>query len=296
MIKGGKNLNYQIVAAVLAFVSILSIIIALILKRERKRNLHRNYVFKKTISNLGSVIEFFNRFLGPLMPQKGKMEEAKHYFDIMEINNITYEKIYIYSMGIGLVLGIIYFIILSFINIYLAISGVFIGIITGYNLPVIFLKSKYESIQMEKQLGILPYVEMLQVACEAGLTLTIAIERVYDYYPSSLSLEFKKANNDFMTNIKTRKESFEEIVNRVGGEEIRLLIETITQSLDTGTPIKTALKILSDTIRREMRKSIIIKGQKAKWKNFVISLCFQFPPYIFIIAGPSFVALIGSLN
>ena len=37
--------------------------------------------------------------------------------------------------------------------------------------------------------------------------------------------EFKKANNDFMSNIKNRQDSLHDIVDKVGGNEIKLLIE-----------------------------------------------------------------------
>jgi len=288
-------MTYQSVASIFVFCSIILFVVSIIIKVEEKRKLSEKFILRKASSASNSTIDFLVRLFGPLMPAKSKLDEIKYYLEQLEYKNISPERIYFYTIGGGILFGFFYFFLLAVINIFLAIPGIFLGIILGYQLPIIYLRSKYESIQKEKQMGILPYVEMLQVTCEAGLTLTLAIDRVYEYYPTSLALEFKKANNDFMANIKTRRESLLGIIERVGGDEIRFLIESIIQSLETGSPIKGVLKMLADTIRRELRKKIIMQGQKAKWKNFIVSICFQFPPYIFIIAGPALVGLMGSL-
>lgn len=283
-------------AGICAFISIIFFTISVIIRNEKKRKIIEGFIYRKYSkkSNDNDILETLVRLLGPLILDKAKLREIKYYLDNLEYK-ISPEKIYICSIGGGLLLGLIYFLVLSAISIYIAIPAILLGILAGYHLPLIYLKSKFESIQREKQLGILPYIEMLQVACEAGLTLTLAIERVYEYYPTPLSLEFKKANTDFMTNIKTRDESLRSIIDRVGGDEIRFLVDSILQSLNTGTPMKETLKSLADAIRRDLRKKIITKGQKAKWKNFIVSIGFQLPPYIFIIAGPALVGLMGSL-
>ena len=286
---------YQEVSGILAFISIMFLICAVIIRREKRKKLLESFILREKSNEMENIVDTLARLLGPLMPEKSKLEEIRHYLNELDYKNINPERLYVYTIGVGLILGVLYFLVLSMINFYLAIIGIFLGIITGYYLPLIYLKSKFENIQNEKQMGILPYVEMLQVACEAGLTLTLAVERVHEYYPSPISLEFKKANNDFMANISSRRESLQNIIDRVGGEEIHVLIEALIQSIDIGTPMKTALKTLADSIRRELRKRIIDKGQQAKWKNFVVSICFQFPPYIFIIAGPALASLMGAL-
>jgi len=288
-------MSYQSLASTFVFCSIILFVVSILIKVDEKRKLSEKFILRKASSASNSTIDFLVRLFGPLMPGKSKLDEIKYYLEQLEYKNISPERIYSYTIGGGILFGFFYFFLLSVINIFLAVPGIFLGIILGYQLPIIYLRSKYENIQKEKQMGILPYVEMLQVTCEAGLTLTLAIDRVYEYYPTSLALEFKKANNDFMANIKTRRESLLGIIERVGGDEVRFLIESIIQSLETGSPIKGVLKMLADTIRRELRKKIIMQGQKAKWKNFIVSICFQFPPYIFIIAGPALVGLMGAL-
>ena len=60
--------------------------------------------------------------------------------------------------------------------------------------------------------------------------------------------------------------------------------------------MRQVLKNMADSIRRDMKRREIDIGQRANWKNFIISLVFQFPPYIFIVAGPSFVGLLSALG
>ncbi len=291
----GESLSYQLMIYICTFSSIMFIILAIIMRVEQKRRLLEEFLYRRTITKSKNLIEILTRLLGPLMPGREKMDQIRYYLEQLEIKGITPEKVYFYTIGGGIILGSIYFVILLFLNVYVAVLGIGIGLLAGYNLPIIYLKSKYEDLQKEKQIGILPYVEMLQITCEAGLTFTLAIDRVYEYYPTPLSLEFKKSNNDFMANIKTRRESLTGIIDRVGGDEIRFLIESIIQSIDTGTPMKGVLKMLADTIRRDLRKKIINQGQQAKWKNFIVSICFQFPPYIYILAGPALAGLMGAI-
>lgn len=288
-------MGYITATGIFAFLAIMFVFISIVIKHENKKALFNNFI----LGNKNEIYRLSNLFVKiskPLMPSKEKREEVRKYLNELSLKEYTPERIYTFAIIAGILMGIMYFAVLSLVlNQYIAISGLLIGVVFGYKMPIILLKSKYKKMQEEKQMGILPYIEMLQVACDAGLTLTLAIERVYEYYPSSLALEFKKANNDFMANIKTRRQSFQEIIQRVGGDEIRLLIESLIQSLDIGTPMKTTLKNLSDIIRRDLQRVIIGKGQKAKWKNFIVSVCFQFPPFIFIIAGPGIAGIMDSL-
>jgi tight adherence protein C len=149
--------------------------------------------------------------------------------------------------------------------------------------------------QLNRQLDVLPFIEMLQIISGAGLTLSNAIDRVYEYHPSPIALEFRVANSYRNTNIKTRREVYEEIIRRVGGEDIRILVEEILQAFEIGTPIHTVLEKMGNEIRKEKRKKIKLQAQTVKWKNFMISLVFQLPPYLFILIGPSFYELINSI-
>lgn len=287
---------YAKTAGALIIVSILCAIDFLIIKIERKRSTLEGLIYKKAPSDVNGIVNMAKKVVMPLLPPQSDLDRTKQYLEELNYKNTSPERFYLMANGIGMLTGAMYFgTLLLFVNVFLAIPGIVLGIATGYRIPFILLKSKYESLQEEKRLGILPYVEMLQIACDAGLTLTLAIERIYEYYPTSLALEFKKANIDFMTNLKTRKQSFMEIIDRVGGEEIRFLIESIIQSLEIGTPMKNTLKSIADSIRRDLHMNVINRGQKAKWKNFIISICFQFPPFIFIIAGPGVAGLMGSL-
>lgn len=282
---------YSYLSGFFAFCSIVMISIYAVMVLNKKKITFETFFYKKSFDE---NIEITTQKLIYLIFGKSNLNELSTYLNLLEYR-VSSEKIAIYSTTISSIFSVVFFMILVKINILLAIASFIIFIMFGTKISIIYLKMKYENIQEEKRLGILPYVEMLQVASEAGLTLTLAIERIYEYYPTPLALEFKKANNDFMTNVKTRSQSLYEIIDRVGGDEIRFLIESIMQALDTGTPMRNTLKTLANTIRRETRKRILDMGQKAKWKNFIISICVQFPPFIFIIAGPSMVGLLGSL-
>lgn len=283
------------VVSIVAFLTAMSFVLAFLLKQEKERKRYEDMLYgndsEEKISKRGLIYRIL------LLNEKSqKVRLLDKYIKELGYRRLTVDKILLYSIICGMIMSAMYFFIIIDINTILAVALLIPGFMMGYMIPGILLKSRYESMQKEMQLNVLPYVEMLQIACEAGLTLTLAIERVYSYYPTKLSYEFKKANNDFMSNIKNRQDSLYDIVDKVGGNEIKLLIESIIQAIDTGTPMRQVLKNMADSIRRDMKRKVIDIGQKAKWKNFIVSLVFQFPPYIFIVAGPSFVGLLSALG
>lgn len=283
------------VVAILAFLTAMSFVIAYLLKQEKERKRYETMLYGNDSEEKNSKHSLLYRVL--LLDERSqKVRLLDKYINELEYKRLTVDKILLYSVISGMIMSAMYFFLIIDINVIFALVLIVPGFIMGYMIPGILLKARYESMQKEMQLNILPYVEMLQIACEAGLTLTLAIERVYSYYPTKLSYEFKKANNDFMGNIKNRQDSLYDIVDKVGGTEIKLLIESIIQAIDTGTPMRQVLKNMADSIRRDMKRKVIDIGQKAKWKNFMVSLVFQFPPYIFIVAGPSFIGLLSVLG
>lgn len=283
------------IISIIAFLTAMSFVIAYLLKQEKERKRYESMLYSEDSEDQISKRRLIYRIL--LLNEKSqKVRLLDKYIKELGYNRLTVDKILLYSIICGMIMSAMYFFLIIDINVIMAVILLIPGFIMGYMVPGILLKARYESMQKEMQLNILPYVEMLQIACEAGLTLTLAIERVYSYYPTKLSYEFKKANNDFMSNIKNRQDSLYDIVDKVGGNEIKLLIESIIQAIDTGTPMRQVLKNMADSIRRDMKRKVIDIGQKAKWKNFVVSLVFQFPPYIFIVAGPSFIGLLSVLG
>jgi len=283
------------IITILAFLTAMSFVVAYLLKQEKERKRYEKMLYSDDSEEKISKRALIYRIL--LLNEKSeKVRLLDKYIKELGYKRLTVDKILLYSIICGMIMSAMYFFLIIDINVILAVVLLVPGFMMGYMLPGILLKARYEAMQKEMQLNILPYVEMLQIACEAGLTLTLAIERVYTYYPTKLSYEFKKANNDFMSNIKNRQDSLYDIVDKVGGNEIKLLIESIIQAIDTGTPMRQVLKNMADSIRRDMKRRVIDIGQKAKWKNFVVSLVFQFPPYIFIVAGPSFIGLLSVLG
>jgi len=283
------------IITILAFLTAMSFVVAYLLKQEKERKRYEKMLYSDDSEEKISKRALIYRIL--LLNEKSeKVRLLDKYIKELGYKRLTVDKILLYSIICGMVMSAMYFFLIIDISINLAIILLIPGFMMGYMIPGILLKARYESMQKEMQLNILPYVEMLQIACEAGLTLTLAIERVYSYYPTKLSYEFKKANNDFMSNVKNRQDSLYDIVDKVGGNEIKLLIESIIQAIDTGTPMRQVLKNMADSIRRDMKRRVIEIGQKAKWKNFIVSIVFQFPPYIFIVAGPSFIGLLSVLG
>ena len=282
---------YDIWAGIVFIIAFFLFFIAIYMRMLKKQNIYGD----KILGDKNEKMNIEKVFLKLIMPNEEKLKKIKNYISILKLE-IKIEKMYILAFGISLVFGVVYFgMVVYFANVTYAFIAMLIGASFGYKLPEMILKSRFEELQEDLQLGILPYIEMLQAACQAGLTLTLAIDRIHRHYPTPLALEFKNVNNDYISNIKSRREAYDDLMHLVGGDDIRSLVEALTQSLEIGTPMKNVLFKQAESVRSELRKKIKAQGQAAKWKNFVISIGFQLPPYLFIVIGPSFFELIKNL-
>lgn len=283
--------SLEVIAGVLVFVSLAVIFASFVI---RQNDLQR---WNDALINRGSFTgrkreDTFKRVLQEILfGKEGTKEEIINSLEKAGYENVLPETIYILSMIMAAFLSVFTFGMFYTQSMFFTVTAVAISALFGYRILFILLKARAESFQKEKQAGVLVYAEALQVACEAGLSLILAIDRIAEYYPSSLSLEFKQAYEEFMQNMKTKREALQGIIDRVGGEEIKILVDSIIQAEDTGSSVRNILQTVAESIRNTAKRNIVEKGEKAKWKNFLISWVFQFIPYLYIIIGPAIISL-----
>lgn len=283
--------NLEIIAGVLVFVSIAVISASFMIRQNDLRKWNDALINRDTLWNRKQENNLVKVLQEILFGKEGTREEITNSLLKAGYENISPETVYILSMIMGAFLSIFAFGVFYTQSMFLTVVAVAVSALFGYRILFILLKARAESFQKEKQAGVLVYAEALQVACEAGLSLILAIERISEYYPSSLSMEFKQAYEEFMQNMKTKKEALQDIIDRVGGEEIKILVDSIIQAEDTGASVRNILQSVAESIRNTARKNIMEKGEKAKWKNFAVSWIFQFIPYLYIIIGPAIISL-----
>lgn len=286
-------INLEIAAGGLVFISVSMIVFSTFVNSIERRKWIEALVNR---INANTEEPALIKKLENLVLNRGKVEELKDYIAKAGLEGLNPEKIYYMGIILAITLSSIFFGVFFFQNKIFAIITAATAAISGFKLPAIAVKYKAESIQKAKRTGVLAYAETLQIACDAGLTFIQAVERISKYFPSPLSLEFKRAYDEFYQNQKTKKEALLGITERVGGDDIKLLIDAIVQSDEMGTSPAAILKSLTTSIRNTTKKIVEEKGKNAVWKNFLVTMSIQFPAYLFILTGPAIVTLIESLG
>lgn len=289
-----NKLNIEVLAGILIFASVIIFAASFLIRTNDEEKWNEALINRKPYLIRGAKRKKRGSLWNFLVRNEDSLEHVKLLLNKAGYEDIPPDSVYVAAIVIAGILSVFAFSIFYYQSMLMTVISVAMSAIFGYKLIFILLGVRAENVQKEKQSGVLVYAEALQVACEAGLSLLVAIQRVSEYYPSKLSEEFRQAYDEFSQNIKTKREALIGISERVGGEEIKILIDSILQAEETGASIRSILQSVADSIRNESKNRILIRGEKAKIKNFIVTWVFQFIPYMYIIIGPALVN-IGSV-
>ena len=136
----------------------------------------------------------------------------------------------------------------------------------------------------------LPDAHDLQVICaEAGLTVDAAFGRV----SKELGMAYPELGDEFgLTAIELgflneRRQAFENLANRVDLEAVRGVVTTMIQTEKYGTPLASALRVLSAEFRNERMMRAEEKAARLPAIMTVPLILFILPTLFIVILGPA---------
>src|SRR4029453_7616409 len=138
----------------------------------------------------------------------------------------------------------------SSLNRYLFVAGT---LILSYKAPDIWLKNKVTKRSHAIRKGIPDALDLLVICAEAGLTVDAAFGRV----ARELGKAYPELGDEFgLTAIELgflneRRQAFENLALRVDLEAVRGVVTTMIQTEKYGTPLASALRVLSAEFRNE---------------------------------------------
>ena len=133
---------------------------------------------------------------------------------------------------------------------YMVTAGVFVG---SYKAPDIWLKNKISKRSDAIRKGLPDALDLLVICAEAGLTVDAAFNRV----AKELGKAYPELGDEFgLTAIELgflneRRNAFENLAQRVDLEAVRGVVTTMIQTEKYGTPLASALRVLSAEFRNE---------------------------------------------
>jgi tight adherence protein C len=163
------------------------------------------------------------------------------------------------------------------------------SLIGAYKAPDIWLKNKIQKRTHAIRKG-LPDAHDLHVICaEAGLTVDAAFNRV----AKELGKAYPELGDEFaLTSIELgfltdRRSAFENLATRIDLESIRGVVTTMIQTEKYGTPLASALRVLSAEFRNERMMRAEEKAARLPAIMTVPLILFILPVLFVVILGPA---------
>jgi tight adherence protein C len=169
---------------------------------------------------------------------------------------------------------------------YGTVAGILVG---SYKAPDIWLKNKVSKRSHAVRKGLPDALDLLVICAEAGLTVDAAFGRV----AKELGRAYPELGDEFgLTAIELgflaeRRNAFENLASRVDLEAVRGVVTTMIQTEKYGTPLASALRVLSAEFRNERMMRAEEKAARLPAIMTVPLILFILPTLFVVILGPA---------
>ncbi|HEU0044053.1 type II secretion system F family protein [Sphingomonas sp.] len=161
--------------------------------------------------------------------------------------------------------------------------------ILAYKMPDIFLKNKITKRSDAIRKGLPDALDLLVICAEAGLTVDAAFHRV----ARELGRAYPELGDEFsLTAIELgfltdRRTAFENLASRVNLDAVKGVVTTMIQTEKYGTPLASALRVLSAEFRNERMMRAEEKAARLPAIMTIPLILFILPVLFIVILGPA---------
>ena len=169
---------------------------------------------------------------------------------------------------------------------YGLVAGTFV---LSYKAPDLWLQNKITKRTHAVRRGLPDALDLLVICAEAGLTVDSAFGRV----ARELGKAYPELGDEFaLTSIELgfltdRRSAFENLANRIDLESVRGVVTTMIQTEKYGTPLASALRVLSAEFRNERMMRAEEKAARLPAIMTVPLILFILPVLFIVILGPA---------
>ena len=169
---------------------------------------------------------------------------------------------------------------------YMTVAGI---LVSSYKAPDIWLTNKVKKRSHAVRKGLPDALDLLVICAEAGLTVDAAFGRV----AKELGKAYPELGDEFgLTAIELgflneRRQAFENLASRVDLEAVRGVVTTMIQTEKYGTPLASALRVLSAEFRNERMMRAEEKAARLPAIMTVPLILFILPTLFIVILGPA---------
>ena len=162
-------------------------------------------------------------------------------------------------------------------------------VLLAYKAPDIWLKNKIQKRTHAIRKGLPDALDLLVICAEAGLTVDAAFSRV----SRELGKAYPELGDEFaLTSIELgfltdRRLAFENLAKRIDLDSVRGVVTTMIQTEKYGTPLASALRVLSAEFRNERMMRAEEKAARLPAIMTVPLILFILPVLFIVILGPA---------
>jgi tight adherence protein C len=162
-------------------------------------------------------------------------------------------------------------------------------LLLAYKAPDLWLKNKIDKRTKAVRKGLPDALDLLVICAEAGLTVDAAFGRV----ARELGKAYPELGDEFaLTSIELgfltdRRLAFENLAKRIDLESVRGVVTTMIQTEKYGTPLASALRVLSAEFRNERMMRAEEKAARLPAIMTVPLILFILPVLFIVILGPA---------
>src|ERR1043165_9051234 len=163
------------------------------------------------------------------------------------------------------------------------------ALILAYKAPDLWLKNKIDKRTHAIRKGLPDALDLLVICAEAGLTVDAAFGRV----ARELGKAYPELGDEFaLTSIELgfltdRRLAFENLAKRIDLDSIRGVVPTMIQTEKYGTPLASALRVLSAEFRNERMMRAEEKAARLPAIMTIPLILFILPVLFVVILGPA---------
>lgn len=176
--------------------------------------------------------------------------------------------------------------------------AVLIAAAAGYYGPSLWITNVVEKRQKELLASFPDCLDLLVSSVEAGLGLDAAFRRVateMEQAAPDLAREFQLVNHEISAGV-SRVEALRHLEQRTGLDEVRSLVNMLTQAERFGTSIAKSLRVHARSARSRRMSRAEEEAAKVSPKLTVIMILFLLPVLMSILVGPAAINVMNMLG
>lgn len=165
-----------------------------------------------------------------------------------------------------------------------------IGILLGYGLVEIWLRSKARTRSEEISRSLPDMLDLLTVSVEAGLGFDSALTRVVEKSKGSIAEEISDTLQEMKMG-KPRRDALRDLAQRSDVEELKTFVSSVIQADQLGVSIGNVLRSQSEQTRMRRRQKVEAKAMKAPIIMLIPMMLFIFPTIFIVVLAPGIIQM-----